>query len=714
MHKCFLRMPAQLVVVAGLAVPTFVELPFVTSAIAQPARDVNAELPVRSITLYRSGVASFERRGSVDNDASVVLRFRTEQVNDILKSLVVLDHSGGTIAGVSYPSQEPLERRLASLGVDITDDPSAREILSRLRGTPVRLQTQEASYEGTVLNVEERATIYVPKGDGAVNQHQLPWINLVTKAGVRSINLTEVIAFEVLDAGLAGDLRQALAAIAEQRSDQFKAVELDLRGDGTRDVSVAYVHESPVWKTSYRLVLDAESGSKASPFLQGWAIVENTTDEDWSNVSLSLASGQPSAFRMNLYEPLFQERIEVEVPVPMAVVPRSYEEQYGSGGGQSPFQENASADRDERRLAKAALAPGRPGAPMPATAPADEAGFRLANRAAMLASAPVAAAAVETGNVFFYRMAQPVTIGRQRSAMLPIVGQEIKGRRVSIRTPGDTGIHPRLGVEITNSSGLELIAGPVAVYEGDVYAGDAQIGDTGKGDVRLLSYSMDSDVKVTIDTQHQARTSRVRIVKGLLELMGVSLSTAEYRIESTDENAARTLILEHPKVLGATLTEPAAPKSQTPTQYRFEVELKPEETKSLKVVQSLTTFDSLSVLETGEDAFARYSVEGASVSKAVREAFQKAHALRAAVSAAQKRVAEVEQEQADIRSEQGRIRDNLNTIDRSGELATRLMRKLGEQETRMENLFENLKGAREAVKSAQAELASYLSDLNVD
>lgn len=708
-----MRTPALLVIVAGLAVPTLVELPFVAPAVAQAAKDANAGLPVRAITLYRSGVASFERRGTVDNDASVVLRFRTEQINDILKSLVVLDHSGGAIAGVSYPSQEPLERRLASLGVDITDDPSAREILARLRGTPVRVQTQEASYEGTVLNVEERPTVYQPKGDGAVTQHQLPWINLVTKAGVRSVNLTEVIGFEVLDIGLAEDLRQALAAIAEQRSDQFKAVELDLRGDGTRDVSVAYVHESPVWKTSYRLVVDAEAGSKESPFLQGWAIVENTTDEDWRDVGLSLASGQPSAFRMNLYEPLFQERIEVAVPVPLAVAPRAYEEQYG-GAGQSPFQEHASADRDERRLAKSMTAPGRPGAPMPAMAEADTAGMRLSNRAAMLASAPVAAAAVETGDVFFYRMAQPVSIGRQRSAMLPIVGQEIKGRRVSIRTPGDTGIHPRLGVEITNTSGLELIAGPVAVYEGDVYAGDAQVSDTGKGDVRLLSYSMDSDVKVTIDTQYQTRTSRVRIVKGLLELMGVSLSTAEYRIESTDEDAPRTLILEHPKVQGATLTEPAAPASETPTQYRFEVALKAKETKSLKVVQSLITFDSLSVLDTGEDAFARYSVEGASVSKAVREAFQRAHALRGAVLSAQNRVTEVEQEQAEIRSEQARIRDNLNTIDRSGELATRLMRKLSDQETRMENLFEDLRGARDAVNTAQAELAAYLSNLSVD
>lgn len=723
-----MRTPTMLFLAAGLACTTLIQASVAqhaTPAEVAAMKAANTDLPIRRLTLYRSGVASFERRGTVQNDASASLRFRTEQVNDILKSLVVLDHSGGTVAGVSYPSQEPLERRLASFGVDIADDPSMRVILTRLRGSPVRIMTQESTVEGTVLSVEERPTIFRPKGDGNVNQHNLPWINLLTPTGVRSVNLTEATGFEVLDAKLAEDLKQALAAIAEQRSDQFKTVELDLRGDGARDVSVAYVHESPVWKTSYRLVLDTDRASTDNPLLQGWAIVENTTDEDWRNVDLSLASGQPSAFRMNLYEPLFQDRIEVPVPVPLAVAPRSYEEQMFAGtggGGQSPFTQSNSAsdDRDgSRRYAmKAAMPTGRPGAPgapprdAAGEAGAGYAGFRAGNT--MLASTPEAAMAVETGDVFFYRVAQPVTIDRQRSAMLPIVSQEVKGRRVSIRTPGDVGIHPRLGVELTNSSGLELIAGPVAVYEGDVYAGDAQIGDTGKGDVRLLSYSMDSDVKITTDTNYTARTSRVRIVKGLLELTTSSVSTAEYKVENADEDAPRTLILEHPKVQDAKLTEPASPASQTPTQYRFEMTLKARENKSLKVVQSLTTSNSLVILDTPADAFALYAVEGASISNAVKEAFAQAHRLRQSVVDAQQRIAAIEQEQAEIRTEQARIRENLNTIDRSGDLGTRLLKKLGDQETRMENLFESLKTAREAVKTAQAQLDNYLVSLSVE
>ena len=321
--------PAVLFALAGLALSThaLAQVPAGHAAPQAAARAgaTLATLPVKQITLYRSGVASFERRGSVDNDASASLRFRTEQINDILKSLVVLDLSGGTIAGVSYPSQEPLARRLSGFGIDIGDNPTTGEILNRLKGSPVRIRTVEGAHEGTVLNVESRPTIYPSKGDGPAVRHDIPWINLLTTTGVRCVNLADSSGFEVLDAALADDLTKALAAIAEQRSDQYKTVELDLRGNGTRDISVAYVHEAPVWKTSYRLVLDEDRAGNAKPLLQGWAIVENTTDEDWRNVQLSLASGQPSAFRMNLYEPLFQFRPEVAVPVPMAVAPRAYE-----------------------------------------------------------------------------------------------------------------------------------------------------------------------------------------------------------------------------------------------------------------------------------------------------------------------------------------------------------------------------------------------------
>ncbi len=225
---------------------------------------------------------------------------------------------------------------------------------------------------------------------------------------------------------------------------------------------------------------------------------------------------------------------------------------------------------------------------------------------------------------------------------------------------------------------------------------------------------MDSDVTITTDASYNSHTTKLRIVKGLFEMTSVSTSTAEYRIASNDEDAPRTLILEHPKVPNAKLTEPKAPTSQTPSQYRFEIELKPKEAKTLKVIQSLTGSSMLGVLDMDADTLRMYTTDGASISNAVREAYTKAHQLRGGVIEAQRRVAEIENDQGEIRTEQARIRENLNTLDRSGDLAVRLVKKLSDQETRMENLFEMLKTAREGVKTAQAKLDEFVSNLSVE
>ena len=261
---------------------------------APAAAGVPEALPVRKIMLYRSGVGYFERSGEVMGDSEVQLRFNTDQINDILKSMVLLDLNGGRIDSVSYGSKEPLAKRLASFGINIADNPGAGELLQRLRGTPVKISMPDGEFSGTIMNVEQRPTVYQNGGanGGGATVHNLPWINLVTKDGVKSFNLANSTGFQILDAALAEELNKALGALAEYRADRTKTVDLRFAGTGNRRVVVGYVHEMPVWKTSYRVVLpdvDASGATKGQLNVQGWAIVENTTDQDWNGVQLSLS-----------------------------------------------------------------------------------------------------------------------------------------------------------------------------------------------------------------------------------------------------------------------------------------------------------------------------------------------------------------------------------------------------------------------------------------
>src|SRR5205814_2861184 len=100
---------------------------------------------------------------------------------------------------------------------------------------------------------------------------------------------------------------------------QKKAVSLVFTGEGKRPVKVSYVVENPIWKTSYRLVL-----KDGKPYLQGWAVVENPSDEDWNNVRLSLVSGRPISFQMDLYQPLYVPRPVVEPELFASLRPPTY------------------------------------------------------------------------------------------------------------------------------------------------------------------------------------------------------------------------------------------------------------------------------------------------------------------------------------------------------------------------------------------------------
>jgi hypothetical protein len=693
-------------------------------ALAQPPAEAAARgpaVPIQRITMYRSGVASFERRGPVQGNARVQLRFSTDQINDILQSMFVLDLSKGQgrIDGISYGSKEPLAKRLASFGVDINDNPAAGEVLSRLRGTPVRLTLNSGEVSGTIMNVEARPTVFQGSNGTDTAVHNLPWINLLTPQGVRSFNLTDCRGFEILDQALAAELGKALDALAEYRADRTKTVDINLSGEGTREIVVAYVQEAPVWKTSYRLVLPdpgkraAENAPAQTFTIQGWAIVENTTDEDWRDVTLSLVSGRPVSFRMDLYEPLYVYRPELPVPTVPGVMPRTY------AGGQE-----SRRDFDERA---------RDAAPSPAGRPAASRGaqLRYEMRAAEPAMAPASKAisaedmagyaaqsqarAVEAGEVFQFEVDHPVTVERQRSAMIPIIHAGVEGRRVSIFNPADASEHPMRGLEITNTAGIQLMPGPISVYDDGVYAGDAQIGHVPKADKRLLAYAVDLDVTQSTKDTGTSEVRRVRIVRGLLEIQSKSVRSVSYTFTNKDQARPRTIITEFPTLQGWELGSGVNPSEQTDLLYRFEVAAAPGKQALQAVTLERVNHESYQLASFDLERLMSYSRQGRA-SDAVVNAFREAARRHAAIADLNSQAAALEKERAEIDADQARIRQNMgtNTIDRQSDLYTRYVKKLNEQETRLEAIVEALARVRADLTRAQTDLNDYLANLNVE
>ncbi|MBL8963173.1 MAG: hypothetical protein KF787_11615 [Phycisphaeraceae bacterium] len=717
-----------LVATCGLATSLFPAVaapqPETTAAARSPAMAVRDDsLPVRRITLYRSGVASFERRGTVRGDSVVQLRFDADQINDILKSMVILDFGGGQINGVSYASREPLARRLASFGVDISANPSMMQILGQLRGARATVATPEGQTPGTILGIESRL-------ESLGNAHEpiaVPYLNMVTASGMQSISSRSINAVVLDDKELNEELTKALAALAEHRAEKTRTVDLSLSGDGPREVAVAYVTEMPVWKTSYRLVLPDStpepSRGKDQPatILQGWAIVENTTDEDWTNVTLSLVSGRPVSFRMDLYEPLFVQRPLIPVPMIAGVAPRLYAGAVpmpGSGGGESVDRDDGVMvdlnERVARRNAPAAKSAPRDRAVMLGREVAESASFSAADMAGYSAAAQ--GMAVESGEVFQYQIDRPVTVERRRSAMLPILSSPIDSRRLSVYNRADGSQHPMRGVQITNTSDLQLLPGPLSVFDAGAYAGDAQIGHVPPGDKRLLAYAVDLDLSVTTVDSSTSVVQRIRLVKGMIEQTIKQVSTTTYEFANKDLKRPRTLLVEHPRMSGWTLPEATntpRPVEKTDSLYRYELTLQPGKQAGLAVSQELTTHHSMGVFDLDLNWLVQQH-QGGRMSKEAIDAVREAARRRGLLEEANRRIASLENTRREIEQDQGRLRENIRAVERASQLYTRYMTKLTEQEGTLDKLLTDLDTARSDSKRLQKDLEDFIASLNAE
>jgi hypothetical protein len=665
-----------------------------------------AELPLKQVVLFSSGVGYFSRQGEVDGNAEIELTFRTEQIPDLLKSLVLQDFGGGAIAPVTYAPQEPIERTLSSFAVDISDNPSLHDLLNRLRGVTAEIKSDEV-HSGVIMGVETQQK--------SVGDHVLEFqvINLLTDAGIVEIPIWQVKSLQITDGAVSTDLRKALSVLAQSRDVSKRPVTLSFKGNGKRSVSAGYLLETPVWKTSYRLVL-ADKGLQ----VQGWAIVENTTDDDWTNVGLTLVSGRPISFIQDLYEPLYLSRPVVPPSVAAIPRPRLYDRTLEGGAeAEQPTEEKAEAAGERRMAARPAAGPGgggyggsmAGGMALP-TAPPPTVSLGYVTGEAM---AQAMAAGEKVGELFQYAIDQPVTIGRQKSAMIPIVNAKTEGEKVSVFNAQTDPKYPYNGVKLKNTTGLHLMAGPITVFDGGIYAGDALIEDIAPNDERLLTYAVDLDVEV--EQQQKGGPQEilsVKITRGVVEVTRKVRRETQYTAKSAAA-VKKTLLIEHPFAPEWKLIEPEKAEERTRSVYRFRVELAPQGKGELKVVEEQPISESIALTDADADRVALL-LRMDKVSDAVKQALQKLIEMKTQLADTQRQIAEREGRLKEITDEQDRIRKNMEQLNRDSELYTRYVDKFTQQETE----FETIQGEIKQLKAKETEqlkaVQDYIAGLSVE
>ena len=690
-------------VVASLAVPT-------ADAAAKGEGDPKqaVSLPIKQVVLFNSGVGYFGRTGEVEGEARIDLSFPETDINDLLKSMTLQDFNNGHISAVSYDSHEPVDRTLASFAIDLNGQPTLANILGQARGEQVEVvmnttvTTQPGTIKGTVIGTEIQK---VPVGQ---SQLDCVVLNVSTAEGFRSLKMMDVQRVRFLNPVLEAELKRALDTLALSHDSQKKSVSIQFSGEGKRKVKVGYVIEAPIWKTSYRLVLDADK----KPYLQGWAIVENPTDEDWVGVKMGLVSGRPISFKMDLYNPLYVTRPTVEPELFASLRPPNYEGGFakaplptklrfnstlpgasGMPADPKPMVKKEAADRLKEAKEEFALRGLNDAESMQKSVTALER-EELQKMVQQMDGSGVqsAATAAKLGDSFQYGIKHPVSLARQKSALLPIISDDIEGTRVSIYNPAVQAKHPLLGFRFKNSTKATLPQGPVTVFDANVYAGDSRIQDTSVGDERLLAYAIDLGTEVIPQTTPQSGTIvSVKATKGIVRTTRRQREEKVYKIANKSDTD-RTVVIEHPNRTnqGFKLVEPAKPIEETAAFLRFEAKVPAKQNVEYKVVEEREFGEELSLTNANDDTM-RYFISLKEASPKLKEQLGEALKKKGGWDSVRRELTQVQADLVRINADQDRIRKNLRETPEKAEVYQKYLTKLNDQEKELDALTDRQK-----------------------
>ncbi len=377
----------------------------------------------------------------------------------------------------------------------------------------------------------------------------------------------------------------------EDEKRHLKSVVLSLDGKA-HDLEIGYVAEAPVWRPSYRLVVE----KNGEAYLQAWGVVQNLSGEDWRDVKLSLVAGAPLAFEAQLGEAIVPERpVVTDRGEVIASVPRS-DTSLRQETAQEPAKDTGKADRDRdgiadvtdeedapadlkknaekpatgkaaRRPSGSAAASRAGGPPRPSAAPAQ---FAPASPPPPPPPPPprtqaprslrsLAAIAVESGTTR-YDLPLAVTIPDKSATMVMLLSRRIPGEALFLFAPDggvpDSSSHPFRVVRFTNSTAGVLERGPIAVFERGSFLGQGMVDPLPAGATATVPFALERGLAVDQEQKRDELGERVaKIENGELTIERDDVRQTKYRLRNGSDLDAK-ILLRHPRINGARLHQP--------------------------------------------------------------------------------------------------------------------------------------------------------------
>lgn len=665
-----------------------------TTASAQIPTAGNLDL--KRVLLSTGGVGYFEFEATVEGDAQLPLSVRLDQVDDVLKSIIVFDDKGG-VGGIALPGRAPLNEAFRDLPFGQADMESPGGLLNALRGAEVIVGGPK-QIAGRILKVMSETTS-APNG-AETTRHRL---TLMSNDGMRSVVLEEAETVRFADPAIQRQVDAALGAIARHRVQDQRTLTIQTKGTGKRALRVGYVVAAPLWKTSYRLNVPEISGAGAKGLLQGWAIVENLSGKDWKSVELTLVSGNPVTFRQSLYTAYFVNRPEVPVEVLGRVLPPADQ------GGMPAALAKAEQQRyqQEGALRARAVAP-----PAPAMAMAPGAAGGTAPPPAEL----IAAEAEEGATQVLFAASQPVTLPAGETLALPIINREAPVQRLALYQPGVNAAHPLAAVQVANDDGSGLPPGVLTLYErgksGASYVGDARLAAFPAGEKRLLSFAVDQKISIDREMKPRQSVAQAAISRGVLTLNYRDEQTTVYRVKSP-ANEDRVLMIEHPRQADWELVAPKPADAEIARgQYRLRQALARTGQTTLEVATQRPRLSTVQLAGQSREALLGYSRTGG-ISEKARAALEQLAVLQGEVDKLDRAAKEAAGERDSIAKDQDRLRQNLSSVPAGGDLAKRYLEAMKKQEDRVDQLRLAEDDAKAKLRAARAALADAIAKTEI-
>jgi len=632
---------------------------------------------IRAVTLSSGGLAEVTQVHPVDGDATIGLDARSEQIDDILKSLVVRDPVG-TVGALRLDGLDQADETLRTMPFTADDLSGPARLLGKLQGVPIRIQSGGRTLEGRVLGVSER--------NAGTESGEVAILTVLTGTGtLESVSIEDGAAVTIQDSAMAAKIAEAIAAAGTAKVGDAHRVEVDVSGRGQREIRLTYVVAAPVWKTSYRIV----DGGGGRANLQAWAIIENALGADWAGVDVTLSSGSPVALLQRLHRRYWRKRPEAPVMVEDVGMP----------------------DLDPGTVAPRSVA--RLRAPAPAAAPLPAPMARMDTRAESAepsydAAAATAGAAASEGDVAAnFTLPHPVDLRAGSTLSVPFIDTEIEAERVALGQPG-RGIHPTAAFRIRNSATATLPAGLITLYDREAgYLGDARLPATPVGEQRLASFALDRKVAVQAETEPSQALTQITVVDGVARATVIAREVTTYTIKGAPD-AARSVIIEHPRREGWTLTA-SARDSETPTAYRLKVAVPAGGTAETRAVLEHVQIDAYDLVDADEALLVRWAA--LATDPELGGKLKTLSRARAEVAAATRTVEEIAEREAKVQAEQERIRSNLGAVPKDSELARRYLTRMGGQEDELAKLAAARAEAESGLKASQARIRTLIAAL---